>query len=313
MPSLRARLVLWTFRNRHLLRFKPIKKAVDWTRVESIQKFRHDCEKGAVRFGRLQVGIQAVAEQIADMTCEWIIPAGAASDRVILFVHGGGYVSGSCSDHRVHVSKFVRGTGIRALLYPYRLAPEHPYPAALEDSLSAYRWLLDQGYHGHNIILAGDSAGGGLCLALLLALRDADIPLPGAAVALSPWTDLACSGSSYRTNAEKCLSPTGCWQAFSRHYCAETDPRTAWISPLYGDLHGLPPLYISVGSDEILRDDSLRFAEKARAAGVDVTLKVGEGLFHCYPVCSPLFPEAVIAMNEIAAFIKDRFQRQERC
>jgi len=131
------------------------------------------------------------------------------------------------------------------------------------------------------------SAGGGLCLAALLAARDRGIPLPAAAVALSPWTDLKCTGESYRSNAGKCLSPDGTWTAFSRHYAGDHDPGLPWISPLYGDLHGLPPLLIYVGGNEILYDDAVRFAEKAKAAGVDVGLKVGEGLFHCYPICAP--------------------------
>jgi acetyl esterase/lipase len=155
-----------------------------------------------------------------------------------------------------------------------------------------------------NIVFAGDSAGGGLCLATLLALRDKGIPLPAAAVALSPWTDLRCTGASYRRNAGKCLSPNGTWTAFSSHYVGDHDPALPWISPLYGDLRGLPPLLIYAGGDEILLDDSVRFAEKAQDAGVDVALRVGKGLFHCYPVCAPLFPEATRAMNEICGFIK---------
>jgi epsilon-lactone hydrolase len=155
-----------------------------------------------------------------------------------------------------------------------------------------------------NIVFAGDSAGGGLCLAALLAIREQGLPLPAAAVALSPWTDLKCTGESYHSNARKCLSPMGTWTAFSQHYIGDRDPCLPWISPLYGDLQALPPMLIYVGGDEILLDDSLRFAEKAKAAGVNVTLRVGKGLFHCYPVCAPLFPEATEAMDEICAFIK---------
>jgi len=219
-------------------------------------------------------------------------------------MHGGGYVSGSCSDHRIHVAKFVKGSGVGALLFEYSLAPEHPYPAAVDDSVEAYRWLLAQGISASQIVFAGDSAGGGLCLAVLLALRDRGFPLPAAAVALSPWTDLACTGESYRTNAKTCLSPEGTWTAFSKHYVGDHDPCLPWISPLYGDLHGLPPMLLYVGEDEILRDDSIRFTEKAKGAGVDVTLRVGQGMFHCFPVCASLFPEATLAMDEICAFIK---------
>jgi epsilon-lactone hydrolase len=142
-------------------------------------------------------------------------------------------------------------------------------------------------------------------LSFVLALKDRGIPLPAAAVALSPWTDLKCTGESYYSNAKKCLSPEGTWTAFSKHYVGDCDPGLPWISPLYGDLRGLPPVLIFVGSEEILRDDSVRFAQKAKDAGVNVTLKVGDGLFHCFPVCAPFFPEATQAMNEICAFIKN--------
>jgi acetyl esterase/lipase len=304
MPSLRSRLLAFTMRNRHLLRFRFKRERIDWNAYESILRFRRECEDGARRFGRIPAELEISPVTINGLTAEWIRPVHAAKDKVIFFVHGGGYVSGSCTDHRIHVAKFVQGSNISALLYEYRLAPEHPYPAALDDSLNAYRWLLSQGVLASNIVFAGDSAGGGLCLAALLAIRDQDLPLPAAAVALSPWTDLKCNGESYRSNAGKCLSPEGTWTAFSRHYVGDSDPGLPRISPLYGDLHGLPPMLIYVGGDEILLDDSTCFAEKARDAGVDITLRVGKGLFHCYPVCAPLFPEATQAMDEICTFIK---------
>jgi monoterpene epsilon-lactone hydrolase len=304
MPSLRSRLLLFTMKNHHLLRFRLKKEQVDWNKKETILQFRHKCEKGASRFGKIPAGIEVMPVIIDGLPAEWILPSRTTKDKVIFFVHGGGYVSGSCSDHRIHVSKFVKGTNIRALLYEYRLAPEHTFPAALDDSVKAYRWLLAQGISPSNIVFTGDSAGGGLCLATLLALREQSHPLPSSVVVLSPWTDLTCSGESYRSNARKCLSPEGTWTAFSKHYVGDHDPKLPWISPLYGDLHGLPPLLIYVGGDEILRDDSVSFAEKAQKAGVNVTLRVGEGLFHCFPVCAPLFPEATQAMDEICTFIK---------
>ena len=296
MPSLRSRLLLFMFKYRHLFRFRLKREIIDWNTNSSILRFRQECEKGATRFGKIPAGVEVSPVTIDGLSAEWILLSQATNDKAIFFVHGGGYVSGSCSDHRVHVAKFVKGTNIGALLFEYRLAPEHPFPAALNDSVTAYRWLLAQGVSSSNIVFAGDSAGGGLCLATLLALRDQDIPLPAAAVAISPWTDLKCTGESYRSNARKCLSPEGTWTAFSKHYVGDDDPGLPWISPLYGDLRGLPPIMICVGGDEILRDDSVSFAEKAKGAGVDVTLRVGEGLFHCFPVCAPLFPEATQAM-----------------
>ena len=310
MPSLRSRLLLFLMKHQHLFRFRLKREIIDWNNHASIIKFREQCEKSANRFGKIPTGIEVTPVSIDGISAEWILPTNATRDKIIFFVHGGGYVSGSCLDHRIHVSKFVKGSNFGALLYEYRLAPEHPFPAALDDSLAAYRWLLTQGFSSSQIVFVGDSAGGGLCLALLLALRDKKIPLPAAAVALSPWTDLKCTGESYKTNAKKCLSPEGTWSAFSKLYVSDNDPSLPYISPFYGDLRGLPPLFISVGSDEILRDDSIRFAEKAKKAGVNVTLKIGEGMFHCYPVCTPLFPEATEAMDEIGKFINKHLKNK---
>ena len=304
MVSLRGRLFTFVLRNRHLFRFRLRPEVIDWNVQESIFRFRKQCEDGARRFGKIPESIEVTPAEAAGLRAEWILPANGNKDQVIFFVHGGGYVSGSCADHRIHVAKFVKGTGIGALLFEYRLAPEHPYPAAVDDSIKAYRWLLDQGIASSRIALVGDSAGGGLCLATLVALRDRNIPLPAAAVALSPWTDLKCTGESYRRNAGKCLSPNGTWTAFSKHYAGDHDPGLPYISPIYAELRGLPPLLVYAGGDEILLDDAVHFVEKARDAGVDASLRVGDGLFHCYPVCAPLFPEATQAMNEMCSFIK---------
>ncbi len=304
MPSLRSRLFCFMIKNRHLFRLQLKKRKAAWDFNTSIPLFRLECEKGAAMFGKLPDGIEVERVTIDGIPAEWILPAGAVKDKAIFYVHGGGYVSGSCSDHRANVAKFVKGSGIGALLFEYRLAPEHPFPAAIEDSLTAYRWLLGQGVAPAHIVFAGDSAGGGLVLATLLALREQGLPLPAAAVALSPWTDLKLTGESHRTNAGVCFSPPGMSEVCSKYYAGDNDPGLPWISPLYGDLHGLPPTLIYVGGNETLLDDSTRFAEKAAAAGVDVTLKIGQGMFHCYPACAPLFPEATQAMQEICDFIK---------
>jgi epsilon-lactone hydrolase len=302
MPSFKSQLINFVLRNRHLLNLQLKKEA--WDLNTSIPRFRQICEDGALKAGKLPEGIVVSQVQAASLPAEWISPAVPENDAVIFYTHGGAYVSGTCSDHRTWVAKFVEGTGVSALLFEYRLAPEHPYPAALEDSLAAYGWLLDQGVSPDRIVIVGESAGGGLCLATLLALRDKGFPLPAAAVALSPWTDLKLTGASHRTKAKVCLSPTGMAAVCSKYYVGENDPGDPWISPLYGDLHGLPPMAIYVGDDETMRDDSIRFAEKAQAAGVEVRLKVEKGMVHCYPLFSPIFPEATQAMNEICAFIK---------
>jgi len=178
----------------------------------------------------------------------------------------------------------------------------------MQDTLAAYRWLLDQGLAPGNIIIVGESAGGGLCLASLLAIRDEGLPLPAAGVALSPWTDLKCSGNSYRTNARRDISTLGSWDVWSKYYVGQNSSEHPWISPLYGDLRGLPPILIEVGDYEILLDDSMRFAEKAKAAGVDITLHVWEGMVHCFPLLAPMFPEATLAWDETIAYNRKQMQ-----
>lgn len=295
---------------RFLLKNRRLKKEnVDWNTYEAILKFREQAEKGAKRLGKLPEGIEVTSFHIEEMPVDWIKTTQGKEDKVILYFHGGGYVCGSCESHRGIVAKFVKVSSIPALLFGYRLAPENPYPAALDDSLKAYQWLIAQGTSPSDMVFIGDSGGGGLLLATLLALRDKGLPLPAGAVALSPVTDQTCSGESQRINQKKCLSPEGTGPAFGRHYAGTHDLKTPYISPLFGELQGLPPLLIYAGGDECLRDDSTRFAEKAKQAGADVTLRVGEGLFHCYPACAPLFPEATRAMEEISAFIKSKVEK----
>ncbi len=182
---------------------------------------------------------------------------------------------------------------------------ERPFSGIELDRLRAARErLLDQGVQPGNIAIVGESAGGGLCLASLLAIRDQGLPLPAAGAALSPWTDLTRSGDSYRANALKDISTLGSWDVWGDFYVGGNDPCQPWISPLFGDLRGLPPVLIVVGDHEILLDDSRRFAEKARLAGVDVTLRVWEGMVHCFPLFAPAFPEAAQAWEEVIAYIR---------
>lgn len=306
MLSLRARLIAFLLRNRNLLRFRSKRETIDWNTYEAILRFRKDVEEGAGKFGKLPEGMEIESVNIDGLYAEWILPAQTKIDKSIksiLYFHGGGYVSGSCKAHRSIVAKFVKNSKVGALLFEYRLAPEHPYPAALNDALAAYGFLLDNGVSPSQIVFVGDSSGGGLCLATLLKLRDQGIPLPAAAVAYSPVTDFKCTGESYKTKAKICLAPEGSAQAFGKNYAGDYGLELPYISPLYGELSGLPPILIYAGGDETLRDDAICFAEKAKKVGVDVTLRVGEGLFHCYPAMTPLFPEAKQAMEEICTFI----------
>ena len=302
MASFKSQVMYAMARNRHLFRGQ-LKRPVWDMNPRLVTEFRQMCEDGAAMSGKLPETVTVEALTVEGMKAEWIRPAGGQNGAAICFVHGGGYISGSCSDHRHHVAKVVLASGVPALQFEYRLAPEHPYPAAFEDGMAAYRWMLAQGIPSERLVIAGDSAGAGLTLALLLGIRDQGLPLPAAAVASSPWTDLKLTGASYQTNRYKCLSPLDMAVACSRHYRGEHDPAEPYLSPLYGDLHGLPPLLILAGDDETMRDDAVSFAAKARAAGVDVTLRVAQGMGHCYPFMAPLFPEATAAMQEIGAFI----------
>jgi acetyl esterase/lipase len=302
MTSIQSQIMYIMMKNRHLFQGR-LKQEV-WDENTSIPEFRAMCEKSNRRLAEKPQGLDVSPVDVAGLPAEWLTPVGVQSGGVILYMIGGGYISGSLNDHRSMVAKIVLGSQTRMLLFEHRLAPEHPYPAALEDAVCAYQWLLKQGIAPEKICIVGESAGGGLCLATLLALRDQDIPLPAAAVAMSPWTDLTLSGESCRTKANVCLSPRGMSQVCSRYYAGDYDPRLPWISPLFGDLHGLPPLYISIGEYETLLDDSTRFAAKAKDAGVDVTLRVGEKMVHCYPLMAPLFPEATQELANICQFIQ---------
>lgn len=237
---------------------------------------------------------------------EWIVPPGAEESRVLLYLHGGGYVIGSVNTHRDMVSRIARAAQARALAIDYRLAPEHPFPAAVEDATAAYRWLLASGMPAERIVIAGDSAGGGLTLATLLALRDAGDLLPAAAVCISPWTDLAVTGESMDTKADvdpmirKAEAIEG-----AKLYLAGADPKTPLASPLYADLSGLPHLLIQVGTHETLQDDSVRLAERARAAGVDVTLEQWEEMIHVWHFFAFILPEAQQAIDRIGQFVRE--------
>ena len=303
MTSFKAKIVIGLLRNRHILKGK-FKKEIFKHNIDSVFEFRDECEKGAARFGKLPKGVITKQEVINLTLSEWIIPDKAAEDKLIFYIHGGGYVSGSCNDHRAIVAKITKRLGITTLLYEYGLAPENPFPAGLNDSLNVYKAVLKKGYKPENIIFMGESAGGGLCLALLIALKDKNIPMPKAAVAISPWTDLSCSSDSYNTMGKVSLAPTNCWNVFSHYYVGENDVKNPYISPLNGNLEGLPPLYINAGNNDEMIDDSFKFFQKAKSASVEISFKEGKGMIHCYPLLAPMFKEATEAMFEIEEFIK---------
>lgn len=237
----------------------------------------------------------------------WFIPTTGVTERVVLYAHGGSYNSGSITSHIPLTSNIAIMTRSRLLSIDYRLAPEHPFPAAVEDALSAYRWLLSRGINPQRIVVAGDSSGGGLVLALLLALREQGMPHPAAAVGLSAWTDLTCSGESWTKNNKRDfmlkLPPT---LESAKIYLGGVDPKTPLASPLFGDLQGLPPILLQVGSNEAILSDSAMFAEKARAAGVDVRLEVWRNMQHEWQYVAALLPEGRRALQHISDFLEEK-------
>ncbi len=234
----------------------------------------------------------------------FLVP-GADLDRVILYFHGGGYVMGSAETHAYLMQNLARAGRSVVVGIDYRLAPEHAFPAALDDARAAYRALLEQ-HPAERIAVAGDSAGGGLTLALLLALRDAQEALPAAAAVLSPWTDLAATGDSVRTRAasDPMVRAEGLARMASA-YLAGADAKTPLASPLYGDLSGLPPLLVLVGGREILYDDAIRLSARAAAAGVAVKTIDEPELFHVWPAFAPILPEGQAAVETIARFLRE--------
>jgi epsilon-lactone hydrolase len=237
---------------------------------------------------------------------EWIITPEATDGRVIYYLHGGGYVMGSINTHREMISRLSRAARARALAIDYRLAPENPFPAAVEDSTAAYRWLLSTGVDPARLVIAGESAGGGLTVATLVALRDAGDPLPTAAVCLSPWVDLEGLGESMTTKAE--IDPITQREdilELAKAYLGDAHPRTPLAAPLYADLTGLPPLLIQVGTAETLLDDSTRLAERARSAGIDVVLEPWDDMFHMWHFFAAMLPEGQQAIDRIGGFIRN--------
>ncbi len=264
---------------------------------------------------RMRGAMEKVSERVApDVKCdavsaggvkaEWIVPPNAASDRVILYLHGGGYVMGSINTHRAMVARIARASQARALALDYRMGPEHPFPAAVEDATAAYRWLLAQGYKPAKIVISGDSAGGGLTLATVIALRDAGTALPAAAVPISAWADLEGTGASVKTRAvaDPMVDKAGLLR-MAKMYAGDHDPKNPLISPIYADYHGLPPMLLQVGDAEILLDDSTRVADRAKAAGVKVELEVWPEMFHVWHVFAKILPEGQQAIDRIGSYV----------
>ena len=239
---------------------------------------------------------------------EWISMGDVRQDRIVLYFHGSGFIMGSVKTHRALTAHISNAAEARILSVDYRLAPEHPFPAAVEDGITAYRWLLKNGFSPDGIAVAGDSAGGALSVATMFALKDSEEKLPAACVCMSPVFDCALTGESMETRAavDPMLQRDDLAFMFE-NYLGSADPKTPAASPLYGDLTGLPPMLIQAGNDEVLLDDSRRFAERARQMGVSIELDVWDEMPHVWQMAAGFVPEAQKAVKDIGSFLKSKW------
>ena len=290
------------------LRSEVVRLGVRWfikrRRRPTVAAARQDIIAAVRWIPRPPAGTEVSAINAGGVPGELVATPASRPDRHVLFLHGGGYVTGSPALYRNFTWRIATAARARVVAIDYRLAPEHPFPAALDDALAACRWLLAGVADPQRTAILGDSAGGGLALALLLKLRDIGLELPAAAVALSPWTDLALTGTSFSLNvkSDPMLNAADA-RLFAGCYLAGADPRNPYASPLYGDPAGLPPTLIHVGSDEILHDDAVQMAENLQAAGCRVEIEVWPRMPHVWHLFAPALPEAGQAIERIGSFV----------
>ncbi|MBT2212099.1 alpha/beta hydrolase [Actinomadura sp. NEAU-AAG7] len=253
-------------------------------------------------------GVDYIEVEAAGLPAMWLVPKRRVQDRVLLCLHGGGYIGGSLYTHRKMFGHLAKAAGVRALVVDYRLAPAHTHPAQVDDAADAYRWLLDQGIDPAHIAFTGDSSGGALSVTAQLRARERGLPLPAAAMPFSPWTDMEAAGKSYETNQEKdpFFYPETVRTLAATFLGEGGDPRDPPASPLYADLAGLGPIYIQAGGDESLLDDARMLDEHARKAGVDVRLDVFPGMQHTFQMAAGRAPEADDAIGRMAAWVAPR-------
>lgn len=255
---------------------------------------------------RLADGVRREAVSADGVPCQWLIPQGSPGDQALLYLHGGGFVYPLTPPHLEMVAYLAQKAGLRALLVDYRVAPDHPFPAPLDDCLTAYRWLLKQGIPAQRIVIAGDSAGGNLTLTTLMKLRDGREPLPAAAACLSPVADLSGNGREMSGMNDPLLHPRAI-RFYNESYVGPGNPANPLISPVFGDWRGLPPLLVHAGEDEVLCGDAVRVEELARAAGVDARLEIYPRMWHVWQLNLAL-PQARQSLDDIARFLRSRVE-----
>lgn len=274
-----------------------------WTPMTGVEQMRRDWDD---LFWTDAFPAKSAKVSAGGVDASWVDAAGADPQKALLYFHGGGFQVGSVRSHRDVIARLSAAAGCRALGINYRLAPDHRFPAPIEDAITAYRWLLKQGFEPKNIALVGDSAGGGLALSTLLVLREQAMPLPAAVAVMSVWTDLTASGESYETRAKTDpIHQRRMILAMAKNYLGDAgDSHDPLASPLFADLHGLPPVLLQVGDRETVLDDSRNFAKRAREAGVEVQLEVWDDMIHVFQQFTADLPEAGLAIDSIGRFLK---------
>ena len=294
---------------------KQVQEVGNWWLKIVAESTRHESMDAARDFGENWAGLTTepggvdyIETDAGGVLAMWAVPKGCVEDRVILCFHGGGFFSGSMYTHRKLYGHFAKAIGCRALILHYRRSPEHVHPAQVNDAVAAYQWLVDQGIRANHIAFVGDSAGGGLCITTALLARDMGLPVPAAVMPFSAWFDMGATGTSMEVNQGKDLLLNKGWvKAMAEMFLGENgNSKDPYANPLYADLKGLPPIYMQAGGDEVLLDDSLRLAELARKAGVDVSLDIFPGMQHSFQMAAGRAPESDDAIFRFVEWVKPR-------
>ncbi len=299
--SFKAKLMIGLIKHRHLLKGKLKREVIDEN--YDYEAFRASIRKSVGRMNGRLTDIKVEETDINGIHIEILEPDVLKSEKLLFYIHGGGFVSGDAYSHRPHVSKFSKALGMRAVCFDYRLAPEHPFPAAIEDCEVVYMEMLKK-FKSENIVLIGESAGGTLALSLVNALKEKGYALPNQVVSISPLVNMNCNYPSFTTNAKKDVATYGSYDHWIPHYVGLSDRNDPILSPLFGDLQNLPKTLIVVGTYEVHYDDARAYYEKASAARSQVVLKEYSKMVHAFPLLSPFFKEAKEAFNDIVDFIE---------